>query len=74
MSLEGKGVAVVGKNAKSVPDEERILSVESGAVENSGISIRTKPRQFTGNPPHEICALGPKTRIGVVQPDRYTLS
>ncbi|KAF4788022.1 hypothetical protein TURU_166800 [Turdus rufiventris] len=62
MSLEGKRVAVVGKNAKSVPDEERILFVESGAVSNGGVSIRTKPSQFTGNPPRETCALGPKTR------------
>lgn len=72
MSLEGKRVAVVGKNAKSVPDEERILFAESGTVSNGGVSIRTKPSQFTGNPPRETCALGPKTRISAGQPGRYT--
>lgn len=65
-------MAAVGKNAKSVPDEERILSVECGAIKDGGVSIRPEPSQFTGNPPHEICALGPKTRVSVGQPDRST--
>lgn len=71
MSLEGGGGSC-WKNARRVPDEEGISPIESGAVYDCGVLGRSKPTQFPRNPPHEICALGHKTGVGVGRLDRYT--
>lgn len=59
------------KKAKSIPDGERILSIEPGAVSDCGVWGRTEPIWFPRNPTHEICALDHQTGAGAGWPDRH---